>query len=53
MRRLAGYRQAVAEAGLDPAVLRVVEGSAYDRAATIAVARDLLAAATARPACWR
>ncbi len=44
MRRLAGYRQAVAEAGLDPAILRVVEGSAYDRAATIAIARDLLAA---------
>ncbi len=43
-RRLAGYRQAVAEAGLDPADLRVVEGSAYDRAATIAIARDLLAA---------
>lgn len=45
LRRLAGYRQAVADAGMDPDALRVVEGSAYDRDETIAIVRDLLAGA--------
>jgi DNA-binding LacI/PurR family transcriptional regulator len=45
MRRLAGYRHAVEEAGLDPQALRIVEGSAYDRDETVAIARELLATA--------
>ena len=40
--RMAGYRAAVAEAGLDPADLVVVEGAAYDRAATAAAVGELL-----------
>ena len=40
--RLAGYRQALAEAGLDPASLRVVEEPQNDRSAAEAVALRLL-----------
>ena len=40
--RMAGYRAAVAEAGLDPDDLVVVEGAAYDRAATAAAVGELL-----------
>jgi DNA-binding LacI/PurR family transcriptional regulator len=41
-RRLAGYRRAVAGAGLDPQALAVVEGNFRDRAQTVAVVRELL-----------
>ena len=43
-RRLDGYRRAVADAGLDPQALTVVEGMFGDRAQTAAVVRHLLTA---------
>ncbi len=42
-RRLAGYRAACREHGIDPATLLVVDGVAYDRAAMAAIGRELLA----------
>ncbi len=41
-RRMAGYRAAVAEGGLDPDDVAVVEGAAYDRAATADAVGELL-----------
>jgi DNA-binding LacI/PurR family transcriptional regulator len=40
-RRIAGYRQAVADAGLDPDGIPIIDGFAYDRAATAAAVRRL------------
>jgi DNA-binding LacI/PurR family transcriptional regulator len=42
LRRLAGYRQAIVDAGLDPEALTVVNGSAYDQVVTANVARGML-----------
>ena len=53
-RRLDGYRRAVADAGLDPQALTVVEGSFGDRAQAVAVVRDLLdGAGPPDRRCWR
>jgi DNA-binding LacI/PurR family transcriptional regulator len=41
-RRLAGYRSAFREHGIDPAAVPVVDGVAYDRAAMTEIARTLL-----------
>src|SRR6188472_2035861 len=41
-RRLAGYRAALREHGIDPATVAVVDGFAYDRPAMAEVARELL-----------
>src|SRR6185436_3581928 len=42
IRRLAGYRAALGEHGIDPATVAVVDGFAYDRPAMAEVARELL-----------
>jgi DNA-binding LacI/PurR family transcriptional regulator len=42
LRRLAGYRAAMREHGVDPATVPVVDGVAYDRTEMTAIARRLL-----------